>query len=220
MKEIDFLPEWYRTGARRLNNYHTLYVATISVFLMIVASSFITSWSVSRARGQLNQMQNTYAAGSEVSREYAEVKDELARLTRQADILERLDSKIVVAHVLGELGFLTDKKIVLNKVGIRAEPFDDTTDNQHGLSKQVRPARPSGNKALLLEKDVRFKVLISGLAADAADVARLVRRLEESQYFRKVVPEMSRNKKMKHKQVSEFEISCYVANYEEVTCGS
>jgi hypothetical protein len=70
---------------------------------------------------------------------------------------------------------------------------------------------------------VKFKVVINGVAADASDVAELVCRLEDSPYFCLVYPSFSRNKKMtvtkrparEDFQVTEFEIGCYLANYEE-----
>ena len=92
--------------------------------------------------------------------------------------------------------------------------------------------------------DVRFKIVMRGIAADAGDVAALVCKLEDSPYFCQVVPSFSRNAEVKAAnytsgqgsakaseevpgarenirepdksvQVSEFEISCYLANYRE-----
>jgi len=62
--------------------------------------------------------------------------------------------------------------------------------------------------------------VISGVAAGAGDIAELIGKLEESPYFCLVSPSFSQNRKMKvgtgeNFQVSEFEISCYLANYRE-----
>lgn len=215
MKEIDFLPEWYKTGARKLSNYRTLYVAVMCVFVVVVVSSFVTARSVSTARAQIDQMQTVCAAASPASQEYAELKSQFDTLVSQANILERLDSKIIVSNILGELSFLIDKGIVLNKVCLEAEPFDDTVARRAGGSRGVRAARTWRGQGSVLQGDVRFKVGISGIAADGADVARLVRKLEESVYFRQVIPGVSHNKKITGQGGSEFEISCYVANYIE-----
>ena len=81
------------------------------------------------------------------------------------------------------------------------------------------------------------------MAADATDVAALVSRLEESPYFRYVVPSFSRNMQIERQsttslrdpdilrptletasragamggtlRVSEFQINCYLGNYRE-----
>ena len=216
MKEIDFLPQWYKNGARKLSNYRALYVTVICVSLLLVAWSFITGWSVREVRAALNQIQAVYAAGLEASREYIEVKSEMDRLQRQVNLLKRLDSKIAVSGILGELSFLIDNKMVLSKLRIEAEPFIAAEGTAAGPGRQVRVAGVwGGNRSQLVEGDVRFKVVINGLAAEAADVARLARGLEKSPYFCQVIPGVSGNKKSKGYQATEFEISCYVANYIE-----
>ena len=76
---------------------------------------------------------------------------------------------------------------------------------------------------------VRFKVVISGVAADASDVAALICRLEDSPYFFQVVLSFSRSAELKVESilpasggtpkagaditVSEFEIHCDLGNY-------
>jgi hypothetical protein len=97
-----------------------------------------------------------------------------------------------------------------------------------------------GTKQELPLGDVRFKVVIGGVAADASDVAALICSLEDSPYFYQVVPSFSRtavitqtgnssfhskinnenskgivqqNKGNNQIQISEFEISSYLANY-------
>ena len=93
-----------------------------------------------------------------------------------------------------------------------------------------------GNRGALPVGNVRFKVVINGVATDASDVAALVCKLEESLYFCDVTPLYSRNKQLQRKvnsasrpqtmerstlqsrdslRVSEFEISCYLKNYRE-----
>jgi len=65
--------------------------------------------------------------------------------------------------------------------------------------------------------------VISGVAADASNVAELLCRLEDSPYFQLVYPSFSRNRNIKtgtnlageNYQASEFEISCYLANYRQ-----
>ncbi len=88
--------------------------------------------------------------------------------------------------------------------------------------------------------DVRFHIVLTGVAIEPADVGTLVCRLDESAYFKRVYPSFSRpatlniasmatgpsardemsplaggTKEML--QVTEFEISCYLANYEEIS---
>jgi hypothetical protein len=71
--------------------------------------------------------------------------------------------------------------------------------------------------------NVKFVITIKGIAAEASDVASLIRRLEDSSYFFKVYPSYSRNIPLRTNEktsdealtVSEFEITCELANYKD-----
>jgi len=162
---------------------------------------------------------------------------------KRQEFIEEIDSKIDVAGVLAEMSFLIDKKIVLSRVVFIAEEFEDK--QQSKLSPRAGTV-VSGVRTKLGEKqdlrlgDVRFKVVIGGVAADASNVAALICRLEDSPYFCQVVPSFSRtdvinvagNPSFRSRtkspntkgsvqetrgniQVSKFEISCYLANYRD-----
>jgi hypothetical protein len=59
----------------------------------------------------------------------------------------------------------------------------------------------------------RIRVTLTGIADGGADVARLIERLETSDYFESVSPGFSRAKKVGSLDVTEFEITCWVADY-------
>jgi hypothetical protein len=172
-----------------------------------------------------------------------ELKIDLRGLQEKAEIIEKIDSKIDVADVLAELSFLIDEKIVLNNVELIAEKFKGSQQELQSsqITSVVRAVRATINENQKLPLgDVRFRVVISGVAADASDVAALICKLESSPYFCQVVPSFSRNavinvegkpslnskinnensnwdveknKKNIQVQVSEFEINSYLANY-------
>ena len=124
MKEIDFLPEWYKNGKRREVSYRTQYLALGGVFVVMVVWNFITAQSISKARAQLVQMETRQKKAESLSIELNELKGELRGLQEKDQTKENIDSKIDVAAVLAELSFLIDEKIVLNKVEFIAEKFE------------------------------------------------------------------------------------------------
>ena len=243
MKEIDFLPEWYKNGKRREVSYRTQYLALGGVFIVMVVWSFITTQSISKARAQFMQMETRQKKAEGLSIELSELKRELRGLQEKDETIENIDSKIDVAAVLAELSFLIDEKIVLNKVEFIAEKFE--SKQQESKSPQVttvvRAVRTSlKEKQELPLGDVRFRVVISGVAADGGVVAALICKLVDSPYFCQVIPSFSRdavitttggpylhskakndntnesdlkNKENVQVQVSEFEINSYLANY-------
>lgn len=235
MKEIDFLPEWYKSGRRRQISYRTQYVALGCVFVAMMMWSFTAAHTVSKANAELAQVTSGGSGAENASLEFVRLKDQVTGLRKKADILEAIDSKIDVASVLAEISFLIGKKIVLSKVEFIAERF---AGKQHGKPNRGSVVRAAGGnfggKGAPPLGDVRFKVVISGLAADASDVAELICKMEDSPYFCLVYPLFSRSKKInpvgrkslsgvkagssfdrEDYRASEFEISCYLANYIE-----
>ena len=245
MKEIDFLPEWYKSGKRREISYRTQYIALGGVFVVMVVWNFITAQSISTARAQFAQMETRQTQARGLSIKLDELKSELRGLQEKAESIEEIDSKIDGAGVLAEMSFLIDEKIVLGKLEFIAEKIENKQQDKlsprgSNVVRAVRAAM-SGKQELPLG-DVRFRVVISGVAVDASDVAALICMLEDSPYFSQVVPSFSRttvitaagnsslNSKIKNEntkgtvqkkegniqiQVSEFEISTYLANYRE-----
>ena len=247
MKEIDFLPNWYKEDRRRQMSYRTQYVALGGVFVVVMVWNFVTTHSVSRATAQLTQRRASQAEAATALVEYAEVKGQVTELQKRAKVIKEIDSKIDVASILAELSFLIDEKIVLTKVEITGEKFVDKKQSRSKTGTVVRVAAVrSKEKRELPLGDVRFKVVISGVAAHASDVAGLTTRLENSPYFclvylsfsRPTTIGLGRNSVMdrrtgqshipddvrtqtglesKSYEASAFEIGCYLANYETKT---
>jgi hypothetical protein len=220
MKEIDFLPAWYKSSRRRQIGYRTQYAGLGGLLAAMLIWNFVAMHSVSKAMVELTHAGLESASAARAAHEFAEIKDEAAQLQEKARTIEAIDSRIDVANVLAEISFLVGKKIVLSKVEFAAEKFE-------GKKKEKPGGRAVGgnlgDKESPLLGDVRFKVLISGVASDAGDVASLICDLEDSPYFCQAIPLFTRNKEMKTAggadgekfQVSEFEISCNLANYQQ-----
>ena len=223
MKEIDFLPEWYKSGRQRQVNYRAQVIGLGGVLVIMIVWSLIATHSISKAKADVEQRKAVQAEAENVSREFARIKSEVTGLQKKVKSMEEMDSKIDIASVLAEMSYLIDDNIVLSKVEFDSERFVDAQQGKASrrTNNVVRVA--GGNfvgKGGLPLGDVRFKVVISGVAVDAGDIAELIGKLEESPYFCLVSPSFSKNRKMKvgtgeNFQVSEFEISCYLANYRE-----
>lgn len=224
MKEIDFLPEWYKSGRRRQISYRTQYIALSCIFVMMVGWNFLASRSVAKAAMELALLKSKPVEAESASGEFARIESEVLRLQEKANVLEEIDSKINVANVLAEMSFLIGEKVVLGKAEFVAEQFEDKQEDKSNSSSIVRAARAKfGGKSVSLPGAVRFKVVIGGIAADASDVADLICKLEDSPYFWLVYPSFSRSRTMKTRvgpvgenyKATEFEISCYLANYRQ-----
>jgi len=212
MKEIDFIPQWYRDRQKQRVGYHTQYVVIICIFAAIVLWSFATCYSVSKAKAQINRIQASLAENADLAAECNQLTTILNRLREKAQILDKLNHQTSIANVIGELSFLVPENIIISKIDIGLERFTEGVVSAN--KSHVRLLRRNADAAgAMPAADTRFKVVIAGIAAGVEDVAGLISRLEDSSYCCQVVPGFSRAAKVKDFMVTEFEISCYLANY-------
>jgi Tfp pilus assembly protein PilN len=218
MKEIDFLPEWYKSDKRRQVSYRTQYIAISSVFAVMMLWGFISTRSISKARAQIAQLTTKQTQAEIVSAKYAGIEDEIKALRKKAESIEEIDSKINVASVLAEMSFLIDERIVLKKLEFVAEKFENGQEKKSSsVDNVVRVVQSNmGNKKALPLGNVRFKVIIIGIAADTNDVAALMCKLEDSPYFCQVVLSYSRgNEEIGMERVSSSKAGVNVAQENE-----
>jgi len=244
MKDIDFLPEWYKSGRRRQISYRTQCYVLGGMFVVMIVWNFVTSYSTSKANAQVLEMTTRQKQAEKVSAKLIELKKEMNLYHKREGLVEKIDPKINIASVLAELSYLVDERIVLSNIELISEKF---TEEEPSLQANVvvRAVQSKFNTKLDLPLgNVRFKVLLAGVAGDAGDVAGLICKLENSPYFSQVVLSFSKNMDMKREsfdypdeqkrpapasitgpkgdsgsegkiQVSKFQISCYLANYLE-----
>ena len=231
MKEIDFLPEWYRQGRRRQSQMRKQYAALVVVFIAMMTFNVTATHRASRAAAELAELEEIRMRAEAVVHEFETVTGELNELKSKADLMERTDPRVDTAAVLAEISYLVDESIVLSRIDMVAQPFSRLTKKEKAGSSVAHPAKAS--QASIAYEDVVFRVVLAGIAAHPSKVADLVCRLDESPYFQRVYPSFSRNANVqlgngsssrpvngretsgKGFDVTEFEISCYLANFEE-----
>ena len=219
-KDIDLLPEWYKSGQRRQQSLRSRYLAVTGIVAVTLVWNFTTTRSLSTARARLAADVPGSVHAQAVLEHSKQLGERIEALGREAALLDDIDSKINIAEVLSELSFLVDARIVLNEVSFEAEKFGSAGNKKAAVG--VRVAQEASRKSETEHLgDVRFAVMLRGIADQTSDVGKFVRRLEESEYFCDVSLAFSRNKNIKvsdapgkdQRQVSEFEIRCDLANY-------
>lgn len=214
MKELDFLPEWYKQKTRRKTHYREQYTAMVSLLVIMLTWSFFSMSNLGKVEAQCQALLDSQMNQLQSTKEFDSIEKELDGLSSKAGILKSVDSKIFISNVFAELSFLIDGPVILNKVEIKKEKcVVESGDMTRGSIVRVA-AGSSNKKSNSVSEDIyRFRVVITGVATDATEVAQLLRKLEKSAYFCQVVPGFSRNRIVQDHQVSEFEIYCYIANY-------
>lgn len=239
MKEIDFLPEWYRESKRRRSRLRKQYAALVLIFTCMMTYNLAVTHHTARATARLACFEDERISAESVLHEFNIISKELGEVRVKADLVEQIDAKIDVSAVLAELSHVIDATVVLTRVEAVAEPVSGSSDSKEAKTSGLRtvesgvPSAPSPHLG-----QAKFRILLAGLAASPADVAGLVCRLDESSYFRNVhaswrnsavdLPVAERNVGRKPPgtpaaaprdvsiEVSEFEIVCHLANFEEI----
>ncbi len=235
MRELDFLPEWYKEGRRRQSHMRRQYVALAVVFLAMMTFNLTAAHRARTAAAELAHFEGQQMRAEGIVHEFSVVTKEFNELKVRADLMERLDSKIDVAAVLAEMSCLIAEPVVLSRVEFTAEPFSRPPGQEKGSAVQTASATGTSRARLPLGR-TRFRIVLAGVAAHPSHVADLVCRLDESSYFQRVYPSFSRTTRIhiagattgqpradaatrrdaEALEVTEFEITCHLANYEEI----
>lgn len=237
MKDIDFLPEWYKEGHRHRAHLRHQYAILVAVVLAMITYNVTATHHISRVSAGLDRLDDQRRIAEQVIFEFDAANRQLHERQTKVNLIARMDSKIDVSAVLAELSHIVNGRLVLSRLDLISEPMAASKEENRS-NVAMRPARSSGTEPIALG-DVRFRIVMGGVAENAQDVGDLAEKLEESPYFRDVCPSVPRTGKIEIAvpaasasggpdgtaatapgkealQVSEFEITCYLANYEEV----
>jgi hypothetical protein len=237
MKELDFLPEWYKDGKRCQVHVRRQCAALVIVFLAMMTFNLTATLRASKAAAALARLDPQRVRAEAVVYEFNSVTKELNALKVRAGLIEQMDSKIDVAAILAEMSHLIGASVALSKVELVAEPLQrpEAKEGTSGSAPRIIGGAASPKKSGSLG-NVGFRIVLAGIAAHPAHVADLVCKLDESSYFRRVYPSFSRNAKIQvgaeaagsaqagkatapgreTLDATEFEITCRLANYEEI----
>lgn len=237
MKDLDFLPEWYKDRKRRHSLVRKQYIGLAAVFLMMMTFNLIAMHRAGRVAASVARQEDQRVRAEAVVHEFNLVTRELNGMKAKADLVRRIDTGIDIAAILAEISHIVDESVVFSKIELSAEPFSQPDAKGRAKSPIVQVAGrvPSGQQTAPLEKS-KLKVTLAGVAAQPADVADLVCELDESSYFQQVRPSFYSKTTVRadspggapHQTdaadtgaagmltVTAFEITCYLANFKEV----
>ena len=217
MKEIDFIPQWYKAGRERKRRYMRHYALMSIMCTLMVGWGFVINGHVSRVSAEVEEIQTAVEKGRLRGQQATLLEGQIAQMTQKTTLLDKIESRTKTTAVLGEVSYLIGKNIILSKLSLQNEWIQKTEKKgprsavvgMNGLQKNdqdtVIPALPS-----------HCKVVLTGIAARPADAAALIVRLEKTDYFNQISLVYSKPKKVKDKDVTEFEIRCFVADYQYV----
>jgi hypothetical protein len=171
-----------------------------------------------------------------VAHEFDRLAKQLDELKTRAKLVEQMDSRVDVAALLAEMSHVIGDSIVLRRLEVVGEPFRRPAEKGQAKGSAVRLAgRSTGSEKDLPLGRVKFRIVLTGVAAHPADVPDLVCKLGASPYFQRVQPsfygstrgpggvrpapgpqEGAAARSQGAPSTTEFEIVCYLANYKDL----
>ena len=211
MREIDFIPDWYKKTRKKNTNYYRQYLIVGGLTAILVVWSFVNGLNVAKAKAEVEDIKLCSQTGENITTVYSELKKKYEVLNGNLELVGKVENKLCFSDVIAEISHLASENILVKEMHINSELF----------SEEKKTGRAS--KASALENDdavfppgpVKFKVTLKGLASDSLAVADLIKKLEQSSYFKNIIPGFSRNKEVNNIELSEFEVCFYINNYIE-----
>ena len=214
MKEIDFLPQWYKAGKRRRINYRRQYIVVAGLALSMLAWNFAAGYSVSQTKAHVDILKKSLEVNGPIAERYLQYEKDVEDLQSRQEIIEKLGQRVSVSSIIAELSYLVGDDIVITRLVMNNNKFDSGESKTADSSIRIAKTQDQ-NKEDLLDNDLITEVIVEGLAMSGQEVGAFISKLEESPYFFKTVPGYSRNKEKNNSQITEFELSFHVANYIE-----
>ena len=214
MREIDFIPEWYRTDRVRKRKYVRQYTLIGSLFLLMMVWSFIVGGHVDRVAAEVQQLQTDLEKTVNRAEQVAVLQDEITVMKEKMALLNRIKPRTQLTAILGEIAYLMRENIILSKLLIKNEPIKGSNENTTASRVVVQVEKTKKDQdAVAPPSPCRLKIVLAGIAAQQSDAASLIAQLEETPYFEQVALVFSKPKTINQQDVTEFEIQCTVADY-------
>ena len=214
MKEIDFIPEWYKANQKRRQRYHRQYVLLAVLFAMMMSWSFVVGRHVERVNADVQDVQQLVQKGQSKIDEGVMLEVEIADLKARARVLEMTSPRTNISAMIAELSYLIRDNVILTKLSLKNEPIETGPKKKSAAAVvQIGTLNAKDSDIDKLLAQTRTKVTLIGIAAQPADAARLISQLEQSDYFEQETLVYSKPKKIREYDVTEFEIRCFVADY-------
>lgn len=219
MKEIDFIPQWYKAGRERRRRHIRQYALMAVMFTLMVSWGFVINGHVSHVSAEVEEIQTAFEKARIRSEQAVDLKSQVAKMREKTTLLDKIEPRTKITAILGELSYLIGENVILSQLSLQNELIQNPEKKQAMTSAVVVQgggSQKNDQDNVVPVLPSRCKVVLTGIAARPADAARLIARLEQTEYFDHVLPVFSKAKKIKDKDVTEFEIRCFVADYQQL----
>lgn len=185
MKDIDFLPEWYKETRRCQSSVQRQYLALGGLFLVMVVWNALAMRSISLASAELAAAEPQRTEAERVCYEFDHLVQQLIDRRQELAGHQDMECRVDVASVLAELSAVIDDRVALESLSVVSEPV------AAGSASGPRSGAPAVDP--LAGTRGRIQIVMKGLAQDPPAAAALLKAMEASAYFTHVTLVVSRD---------------------------
>ena len=217
MKEIDFIPEWYREGRKRKRCCIRRYTLMAVMFALMMMWGAVINGHIAQVSAEVEEIQTSFQKTRMQGERAIQLKNQITEMRERTMLLDKIESRTKMTAILGELSHLINENVMLSKLSLQNEVIPNP-DREGAAAAVVYTGgfQRSSQDDVLPLSSFHCKVVLTGIAASPADAAMLISRLEKADYFNQVSLVFSRPREFEDKDVTEFEIRCYVADYQHL----
>ncbi len=193
MREIDFLPDWYRHVMRRRKRLMVQAACSITLLAAIGLRAVYSRHHATVAEAAVIQTENQIARAASDAREVDRLTNLRQRWARQVQRIERLGTHVEAARLLAALDDAMPSGVALSDLQVDTDERPSTTAPSSGS------AVPSNDR--------RLRVRLEGLAASPGELEKFLARLKATPFFEQVSMGFNKNTLDAGRTVQQFEIS-------------
>jgi len=133
MKEIDFIPEWYKAGRSRKRRYVRQCTGMGILFMAMVTWSFVMGRYVEHAHAEVEGIQGVLEQGQVRVEQSLELERQIADIKEKLQMLNSVAPRTPISALIGEVSYLAGGNIILNRLSFendlsRERPRDAAFD--------------------------------------------------------------------------------------------
>jgi Tfp pilus assembly protein PilN len=199
MRELDFLPDWYRKLHRRKRFVMLQMWLSIAIICALGLRIFLAGRNVRADEESLATLQAQLDQTNGQLQKLHESQVLRQQLSQQAEIVAKLGPHVPTARLLNALD-----EVMPRQMGL----LDLSVDTQMSQKAATGIAAASGNVPTI---DRRVSIRLHGVAPSGEDVGDFLARLASVPYFENINPSYSRDRNEGGHTMREFEVTFSIA---------
>lgn len=205
MREVDFIPSWYRASRQRKRDLviRAVFLGVLAVEMVLISVGFYAQRAA--VRKNLAELEASFEGQAEVITDISQLVLRLEELRNKRQLLSDVGGGAPVHGVLAELSRLMPDATALTRVGLtQSRRIGEAGRREAGDAGKV-VAQPDDDEATLE---------ITGWAASDIHVGSLMSNLARSPLFGDVRLRYSRPVAVNDREVRAFQLTCELPQFE------